>query len=1052
MINKIKIEYCQVAKDIMGNRFYTPVDITKYCNLPLIYGKNLDDELDMSNFEMDIGTQTPLEPSTRVIIRLNEKTQITTEPTFNDEWVVYSNEKSTTTKVWAVATIKGCKKIYSYSKTKQADDSYVYSELNKQLAIYRIIQNDTPKQIISGKFPKWKHYVSLLEPTKVLERQDCDNETITHTIAANAYDTVKETVNYNSTSSHSGLGSIKDNGYIGSVRFKKPYRQGDAMPLNVRLKIKGMAGYYTGYGGGMLVIGIGRYNEREDCTLSLQTLTITKPNGQSENIDLSQQNYTFDSSGTYKIKQIYRGSGENSYTFTATWEIIVFGSSSPSITKKTITGVIDKLLSTTPLRREGLQSPYYQLKESLREPLNEINAPEFTFTFGHLMDNLSQVGGFIHAIPRIVPNEFLAFDENNVPYINDWQNWNIVDFDFLGENIVFSNNEQSAKDGEWSIDDYATNFVTNVANAVQTNCRTYSSSDEPFNSGFISPRTESADFIVTDNNCVIKVNLPIYAILNVKCYNGEDIIDITGHVVEFNKYQTLSAYNSLFTTDGKVCKANTIYYTKGEKTIKGLNFEAQTELDVIQGLLDKTAIRNILNGYSGNIKDLAFRVTYIPYRNFKARQYKPLITNNENSSLFYNQQANVIDIEAYGESVKGALLRTGNPIYVDTFYFNSFEDIPEIGMVRSDGYYIYSIVTEIYNNLYKSTIRFSKDFNKLNEYVGIKSDYRQYEISENDSSNRNPDYGEFCILSTESDTLEIEQNQNNDYATTTKDYLSNLGLQNLALEQIKNKLAFICNNGVQGQQISWVYIETESVEYDTDGNGTTIIYKSLLPISCFSFGNSFAIHFKSYDNYAIGTTLKDLSGAKALEEYQQYSDFYGHIDTMKLAFGVGLPANNLGETKTYSKKLCNFENYTLNEDNIIVDFREYPFWLDKDSREMISFTYQLHFVTNSSKIHIGKSLSEIWGFVGDTTSTLKIVEFYKMPSKFENNVSDLTTFIEPEYNKELMQNNDYKRIQIKAPTQSNSNCIGWGILTNNNDIVVTVKGYDDLYLLFRHKI
>ena len=1064
MINTIKVEVCHAVRDIRGHRLYTPEDITAECNLPILYGKNLDDELDVASIERDSTLKTPLEPGTRVIIRINETDDIASEPTFNDDFIVHTETLDNVTYIWAVATIKGCKKIYHYTKTLE-NETYTYSKLTRQLAIYRLVNSDTPTQIVFGSNPRWKHRISLIEPTKIIERIDCDNENITHSIVANEYGMFKEAVGYSCVgSSVKGWhikypkAGIEVRGYADAHRFRQPYVEGDILPLNARLNIKGRRakwGKINSGGGMMLSVGTWGYIWSDACTLGLASMTIKAPNGSTTNVT-GQSVYNLTMPGSYTITQKYTGSGSgHDYSYTAQWNITVWSKLAPNIKKMTIAGVVDKLLNTNPLRREGLEAPKYELKASLRDSLNNISAPEFTFTLGHLMDNLSQVGGFIHAIPRIVPNEFVAVDENGV-YLNDWQNWNTVDFDFLGEDVIFENDEETNQEGFWGIDDYASNFVTNVENALQTNFRSYTSVIEPFDGGFISPRTESSDFIITDDNCVIKTSLPIYRILSLKCRVKDVTVDLTDNVVEFHKYQTLSAYHTT-----KDSKAAAIYYTKGSNVIKGLEFEPDAALDILQGLFDDTAIRNITGYLDGAIKDLAFNITYIPYRNFKARQYRMLISNNENSTLFYNQQSNVVDIEAYGENIKGALLRTGNPTYTDTFYFKSFENIPNIGMVRKDGYYIYAITTEIYNNLYKSTIKFSKDFNKLNEYTGVKSDYRQYEISETESSNRNPDYGEFCILSIEPDTRHLEESteedDNDDLLADVQGYLSCLGWQDFAIKQMKNKLNLINGTGMQGDRLSFAYIETSSMEYDSEGIGTEITHKILLPLSCFSFGNSILMHCKTQDNYSAGTTVANKGGAKALEENIEYNDFYGNVDSLKVVFGVGVPIYDeendiLPDIPAYSKKLYDFSDYKLKEDCLVADFRNFPFSLDKDSREAISFSYQLHFVTNTPRIHIGKALSEIWGFVGDTASTLKVVEFYKMPNKFNNKLDNPNSFIvSTNYTAEVTHDPIYKRLRIKAPERSNIFCVGWGVVADNGDIVFAVKGYYDVYFEFRHK-
>ena len=1053
MINKIKVEYCKVVKDIFGNSNYMPVDITMNTEIPILEKLNIDDELDSTMLKILVRSDTPspFEPTTRFIIRINEVEEIKHEPQFDDSWKVLNSEAEDKTYVWAIQNVKGYKKIYSYVRDVK---NKIISKLNKQYVLYKILDYDNPVQVIYGKKPIYEHSISLIEPTKILERQDIDNETITNTIIANEIDTIKNTVEYNVITREGNVpwyGSVfdtynrsgfKDYGYVGNDRFKQPYLSGDSISLNVRLNIHGLKGHYKLYTKPYLYEDI---TWVDNCTLSLTKMTI---NGQNVT---NRSSYLFPKAGTYIIIQTYEGTNGNwNYKYEVSWTISVWERGSSYIRKKTISDVIDKLLSTNPLRREGVDAKEYEFDGQLREKLNQYPAPEFSFSFSHLLDGLNQVASFIHAETRLIPNEYIETDQNNNIVLNDWQIWNIISFDFLGSYEVFKQNKPIKEESYWSIGDYATNFVTNVENALQTNFRSYTSMVEPFIGGFISPRTESADYILTDDNCIIRTTLPIYRILSFKILINGSATEKVNNIVEKHKYDTLSSYNGRIDS-----KTQYLFYTKGSNIIDGLNFEADTAIKLEDQLGDKRTIKNI-TGYDGNIKDLAFQVTYIPYRKFKARLYKPLIRDNKDSTLIYNQQANIVDMESYGENIKGTLLRTGNPVNTRTYYYKSFEDIPQLGTVTSDySYWVYSLSIGIYNSVYKCEINLSKDFNKYNEYLGIKSDYRQWEISESESENRNPDYGEFCVLTTTPDTKEFEDNPDDfkDEKVYFLSQLNTLGFTNYAINQMKNKLNFINGEGLQGQQLSFVYIKTSSVEYDSEGNSKNITHEFLLPINCSSFGNSILINFKTQDNYSASTSLKNLSGAKGLEEYIEYGDSFGHIDSMSVAFGIGLPSTSFSaeNSKEYSKKIYDFSGYTLDTSKLVVDIRDNNFWFDKDSRECIGLTYQLHFRTRNKNIQIGKAISEIWGFVGDNSSSLKVVEFYKMPNKFEAYVEE-NSFIASLYKKPVIFNSEYKRIEISPPEQSNQDNIGWGILTDDNRIVFAMIGYEKLYFEFRRKI
>ena len=72
---------------------------------------------------------------------------------------------------------------------------------------------------------------------------------------------------------------------------------------------------------------------------------------------------------------------------------------------------------------------------------------------------------------------------------------------------------------------------------------------------------------------------------------------------------------------------------------------------------------------------------------------------------------------------------------------------------------------------------------------------------------------------------------------------------------------------------------------------------------------------------------------------------------------------------------------------MLVDFRDNEFDIEKDSREQISLTTQLNFISNKSNIFIGKGLVHSMPMVGDTSTDYKFVLFTSKPSKFNKNSS-----------------------------------------------------------------
>lgn len=1011
MINNIKVEICDVKSNVNGVRTYTPVDVTEFCNVPLTVSMSLDETLDICMLELDLEQEQPLEPFTRVVIRLEE-----TSSAENIDLSDYDTFSENDNVFYYTKDFKGYKAIKEFISD---------TEIKTQYVIYRVIENDIVIQTVFGSEPKYKHTLSLIETTKILERIDCDNLTTTNTIVSGNLEFQGNPVAYKRVGSNI-WGDYKPpwptqitnkfiriNGYVDNNRFSTPVLQTREIDLNVKLDVDGMI---------TIFIDGNSYNQ-VDAKLNYEFTLITKPDATVEIKEgVLPTDYELDQQGIYIINQIYSVKESDNvrynYELTVSWEINTLEKGVSVLDKNTLYSVTSRLFNTTPLRREGLENTRYYLDDKLEERFKNTDSPEFVFTMGHMMDNLSQIGGFTHAIPKLLSNPFIdTVDGNKV--LNDWQDWNKVSFEFLGETEAFRQVLESNKESSWSADDYCSNLVSHVENAVQTNFNTYSSTIEPFVDGFISPRTEDTSFIITDDNVVIKTSKPIYRVVKLEFFSGTGSRDITDNVFEYAKYLTLSGYSET------ISKANTIFYKKGSNIIDGLTYTPDSAF-VIGDLFSKSTIRNI-TGATGSLKDMQFRITYIPYVNFKVRQYKQVVKDSEHNTLYYNQQANVVDVGAYGENMKGTLLKTGNPIYYATFYYESFQDIPKIGEVTANNYYVSNINTEIYNSMYKSTVQFTKDFNKLNEYIALKSDYRQYEIAETDSLKRSLDYSEFCIVSHET----IMNGSN----------LSKIGITDSLMQAMRNKL----NGGSHGSKLSYAWVRTHGTDFDSLGQQVEVVNTFVLPVTAFGFGNSIVATFQMMDNYAATTTVVDMAGAKALEDFVSYTDSYGKVSKMEVILGTDKPKKN-----TNPKELGKFTGKPL-EQTRMVDFSENSFLVDKDSREALAFTYQLQFVTKEESIVLGKPLTEIWGMVGNNKTTLKLVEFKKMPSKLNNESLNLSMFTELDFDTSPYFYSQTKTIRLLSPEKTAGH-VGWGILTNDNKLVLATPHYETLNMYFRHNI
>lgn len=1027
---EIKVERIDVSKNYSRQKIYTPVDITSEVVMPIIDVERLDTTLDTSSIVLINHNKNAIKPFTRFKITLT------------------SGENTQT--------------------------------------IYRLVDTDNPVKLTYTLNPKYRHEVSLIEPTKWLERFDVDNTTITNFLAF-LYNQDDAPIVIESAFTPYNLrmdGTAYNKAYLGTsysndTRIYDTFSQYSQQPVNIRMSPLFQYTYW------LLFIPIGTAK----VVANLTNYTITDPDGiVIDAINLT--NYTFNKLGTYTFNQRYciaanppvPTTGFLNAEISYSWQtkVIAISQTQEKYTQRyTIKQVCDLVLGKvgeeTTILRNGLDSPLFHLDPDITEKLDSITSPEFTFTQNTLFGILNQIGSQIHAIPRLKPFIFEEYttDENNetITNTNDYSLWNVISFDFLGGSTAAVNGEVTAIEETIKGDNYASSFVSNIQNSFQTNNADYISLTEPYNNGFISTRTNDGNYEISDNSAIIKTSRPIQRIVELLVWYDENqpVLDISEFVKESTDYSILKDYAATdieFT--GYSTKSTAIYYTRGENTIQGLDYIQPAEF-VTQVVNLTQAIKNIImlktsaaSPPSVKLKDLMFKIKYVPFYNLKAKQYKALIDDNSGGNeLYYNQnQTQSVDIESLGENIKGALLRTANTEPTETAYFSDFTNIIHVGEVTDENYYAYQVNKEITNRRIKATTKFSKDWNKLNEYVGIKKNYREWEISERESIESNPCENEFVIISNELDT-EKDVSITPEQLQLYKDTLAEYGgfLSDSAIQQVFYRIANTEN--VTLKSIEWVAATATSKEYSGAGEYVDVSNSFILPSTCVSFGNSIMLNFGAQDNYAAGTYARNYDNNYAIENFVKYCDKYGKIENMALCFGSGSAKtngfNSYANALTSSKEFYSFNMANLDTTAVLIDYRSHTFILNKDSRQKLNMTLQLHFVTDNSNIWIGKALAQAMPFVGNTENNIfKFVTFSQKPDKFLTTI-DTSIFTEdtmpictPDY--------DLKYIKLESKT-INTNCVGYGIVDNQNRVVlyydkeVSSGGTTDpIYFQFRRRI
>ena len=590
--------------------------------------------------------------------------------------------------------------------------------------------------------------------------------------------------------------------------------------------------------------------------------------------------------------------------------------------KWTITDVVQRTLDLIEPHLDGYPNRFTFNEEQAEEYKNVI-APEFAFTKENLRERLQQIGGFIHAEPRL-RNGVIYFDKYGM---NDYAD--MYKTPYTGKMVC------------QDINHYATNLDSSVDNLVSQLSGAKGVIMEPFAGGYRSVRTESMNVRITDENMLIQTIFPVYQVEKLTAAyikDGEMITcDITPYVFESVDYNSnLSSYSETYPTS----KAFGVYYTQGERNIRGLNFKVP---DAISDILRKYAIINILEAVSGenfgwfdkiDYPTLMFQITYIPIFSTRVTQTKQYIVGMQHPfALPYNQGANMIETSYYGENMKGLIARLGNVEKTLTYMVYNLNRIPKAGQLFDDEYYISAVFTEFMPSYIKVQLTLSKDFNRLSQYINVPSYKRFYEVSERQAFRRETLYTDYLVIGNE-----VED----DGQALIDDHF---------LEYIKHTLT---QTAPEDSKIT--FAQTISVNKNNEMVGNVCVF----PVLGTAMGTTMNFSFSAEDNYSAGPQSVEHNVKSGNDEvtgywqqYVPYCDYYGRIYYLELLFGQKFSPSNKLDAALGLPKLPGGTYQGIN----IISTRQISLLYRKDSREIMNFTYQASFVTNRKNIVIGSALA-----------------------------------------------------------------------------------------------
>lgn len=599
--------------------------------------------------------------------------------------------------------------------------------------------------------------------------------------------------------------------------------------------------------------------------------------------------------------------------------------------KWTITDVVQRTLDLIEPHLDGYPNRFTFNEEQAEEYKNVI-APEFAFTKENLRERLQQIGGFIHAEPRL-RNGVIYFDKYGM---NDYAD--MYKTPYTGKMVC------------QDINHYATNLDSSVDNLVSQLSWAKGVIMEPFAGGYRSVRTESMNVRITEENMLIQTIFPVYQVEKLTAAyikDGEMITcDITPYVFESVDYNSnLSSYSETYPTS----KAFGVYYTQGERNIRGLNFKVP---DAISDILRKYAIINILEAVSGenfgwfdniDYPTLMFQITYIPIFSTRVTQTKQYIVGMQHPfALPYNQGANMIETSYYGENMKGLIARLGNVEKTLTYMVYNLNRIPKAGQLFDDEYYISAVFTEFMPSYIKVQLTLSKDFNRLSQYINVPSYKRFYEVSERQAFRRETLYTDYLVIGNE-----VEDDGQALVNQMFLAYLKEVFTQEEAFIEEKITYAKI-----------WGLDKGKNV---IAGDNKPIV----LPVLGTAMGTTMNFSFFAEDNYSAGPQSVEHNVKNGNDEvtgywqqYVPYGDYYGRMYYLHFALLQNGPV--WGDPQIYldvALKLPKDRDSIVYNTPLVGTPENKPILFRKDSREILNFTYQASFVTNRKNIVIGSALA-----------------------------------------------------------------------------------------------
>ena len=592
-----------------------------------------------------------------------------------------------------------------------------------------------------------------------------------------------------------------------------------------------------------------------------------------------------------------------------------------------------------------ISNEYVDGSQGLIDDLSSTAIIENFYNQKNLWEIMIDVGHYIHAIPELRFGRDDKFE---------------ITFNRLGRTDEKPNttnklsifNTRSVEDYICATSSYITNMVQ-LGGTIQE---------------WVVPKTTNEQLLVVNDTAEIIVSKPIIELdeIIVKNNTNGQTADMTKFVYEENVYKTLDLS---YTVDPN--RGIALYYKLGTNVITGGQYQLpQANTNVYSDYTIKKVIWCAFNGYVAeaeppttagwtqlNVNDYSFFITYKTKDSVRQTHIRPdlrkYLLNSKYDKFpehnqFNNQTDVVVDSVKFGNNIYGKLIKTGNSNYDVAEWNTNYSQVKhkgELYRINGELYYVANVTHQFFSSHIISSVKYSKDYNELSAVIGIPSEPRFYEISEQSLIWRELAIDDVLYLTDDISDLQYKSN-----FVFNNDHLSKLILAS------GTDFARYAITVYKGDKDVGAYDQTI---------GSPDFYKEVLnPINAYSSENTLTYEWDMGDNYSAGDKViitekenynsllavpyTDIYGKSALLDFYILGDLGDVLqDTNKVR---ALPESPIKTRNDVSDTRPFIGDYDILGTNVMKydsNFNGRGLGLLKDCREALSINFNLQLATSS---------------------------------------------------------------------------------------------------------